>query len=155
MRVASGRARLEQPFLAFVEHGERAAQGRAWLLGQGRDSARSLPDASHGQARRGVVELAPEVGVVVYLGLADGEAGRRALLAVVAEGRADEIADGLIAIGESGDDDGVLAARLREQCEIGPPAQEQARGLDGSGEDDGAHARVRHEPASDLVVWAG
>src|SRR6185369_11097353 len=99
-------------------------------------------------------ELAAEVGVVVYLGLADGQTGRRALLAVVAERRADEIADGLVAIGERGDDDGVLAARLREQREIGPPAEEEPRRLHRPGEDDAAHARVGHEPSADLVVGA-
>ena len=102
----------------------RSAAPGAWV--SGRDPARQLPGAAHGEAGRGVAQLAPEVGVVVHLGLADGEAGRRALLAVVAEGRADEIADGLIAIGERRDDDGVLAARLREQRR--DPAASPGRG---------------------------
>src|SRR4030095_15003774 len=127
-RVVGGRARLAQPFLALVEHREGAAERRARRLGQGRDPARPLPGATHGKARRGVMKLAPGGGGGVHLSLADGRAGRRALLAVVAEGRADEVTNGLIAIGEGGDNDGILAARLREEREIGPPAQEEGPG---------------------------
>ena len=149
------RSRLEQPLLALVQRRERAPERGAGRLGQRRDPARQLPRAAHGQAGGGVAELAPEVGVVVHLGLADGQARRRALLAVVAEGRAHEIADRLVAVRERRDDDGVLAARLREEGQIGPPAQEEARRLHRAGEDDAAHARVRHQPAADLVVGAG
>ena len=91
----------------------RSAAPGGWVSGV--IAARQLPRAADGEAGRRVAQLAAEVGVVVHLGLADGEAGRRALLAVVAEGRADEVADGLVAIGQRGDDDGVLAAGLREQ----------------------------------------
>ena len=94
------------------------------------------------------------VVVVVDLGLADGQARRRALLAVVAEGRADEIADGLVAVGERGDDDRVLAARLGEEREVRPPREEAARRLDRAGEDDGVHARIGDEPAAHVAVGA-
>src|SRR5437870_4930590 len=152
LRVVRCRARLEQPLLALVEHGERAPEGGAGCLRQRGDPAGRLPRGADGKALRSIAKLASEVGVVVHLGFANGEAGRRALLAVVAEGRADQIANRLIAIGESRDDDGVLAARLSEQREIGSPAEEQPRGLRRAGEDDAAHARVRHQAAPDLVV---
>ena len=147
-------ARLEQPLLARVEDGERPPQRGAGRLGQRRDATGQLPRAADGEAGRRVAELAAEVGVVVHLGLADGEAGRRALLAVVAEGRADEIADGLVAIGQRRDDDGVLAAGLREQRQIRTPAEEEPRGLHRTGQDDAVHPRVGDEPAADLVVGA-
>ena len=152
VRAGRGSSSHSSPSSSTVSARRSAAPG-GWVSGVIRlVSSHALPD---GEAGGGVAELAPEVGVVVHLGLADGEAGRRALLAVVAEGRADEIADGLVAIRERRDDDGVLAARLREQRQIGPPAEEEARRLHRAGEDDAAHAGVRHQPAADLVVGAG
>ena len=64
------------------------------------------------------------------------------------ERRADEIADGLVAIGQRGDDHRVLAARLREQREVRPPREKSARGLDRAGQDHGVHARVGDEAAA-------
>src|SRR6185436_11750996 len=104
-----------QPGLALLERGERTPERGAGRLRERGDAARWIPRAPHRQARRRIPELPAERGVVVHLGLADREAGRRALLAVVAEGRADEIADGLVAVRQRGDDDRVLAARLREE----------------------------------------
>src|SRR2546425_440130 len=94
------RARLEKPLLTAVERGEGAPQCLAGWLGERGDTARELPRAADIEAGRRVAELTTEDGVVVYLGLADGEAGRRAFLPLVAEGRAGQIADGLVAVGQ-------------------------------------------------------
>src|SRR5262245_62114692 len=107
--------RLEEPFFPLVERGQRLPQGIARTLCQRRDPAGRVPRAADVEARGGVAELSPECRVLVHLGLADGEAGRRALLAVVSEGRANEIADRLVAVRERGDDHRVLAARLGEE----------------------------------------
>ena len=111
-----------------------------------------IPGVADGEARGGIAELTAEHLVLVHLGLADGQARRRALLAVVAEGRADEIADGLISIRERRDDHRVLAARLGEEREVRSPREEPARRLDRAGEDDGVHARVGDEPAAHVAV---
>src|SRR5947209_9230963 len=143
MWMLIAQARLEEPLLAGVERREGAPQRLAGWLGQRRDAARELPRAAGTEAGRRVAELAAEDGIVVHLGLADGEAGRRALLPLVAEGRADQIADGLIAVGQRGDDDRVLAARLGEEPEIRAPGEEAASRLDRAGEDDRVHTRFR------------
>src|ERR1700704_1845391 len=98
--VVRRRARLEQPLLTLVEHGERTPERGARRLSQRRQPARRLPRAADVQAGHGVAKLAAEIGRVVHLGLADREAGRRALLAVVGEGRTHEVADGLITVRE-------------------------------------------------------
>ena len=60
-------------------------------------------------------------GVVVERGFDDREARGRALLAGVAERRADEIAERKIEVGAAGDDERVLAARLRDQAQLRLP----------------------------------
>src|SRR5882762_7671341 len=154
MWMLVAQARLEEPLLAGVERGEGAPQCFAGWLGQRRDAARELPRAAGIEACRRAAELATEDGIVVHLGLADGEAGRRALLPLVAEGRADEIADGLVMVGQRRDDHRVLAARLGEELEIRAPGEEAARRLGRAGEDDRVHTRVRDERASHVVVRA-
>src|SRR5712692_8591885 len=97
-------ARLEEPLLAGVERGEGARQRLAGRLGQRGDAARELPRVADIEAGRRVPELTTEDGIVVHLGLADGEAGRRALLPLVAEGGANKVANSLVAVGQRGDD---------------------------------------------------
>lgn len=43
----------------------------------------------------------------------------------MAEGGFDEVADGLFAVGEGGDDDGVLAAGFSEDGAVGRPLAEE------------------------------
>src|SRR6266513_716189 len=100
MSMLVAQARLEEPLLAGVERREGAPQRLAGRLGQRRDAARELPRAAGIVAGRSVAELAAKDGIVVHLGLADGEAGRGALLSLVTKGRADEVAYGLVAVGE-------------------------------------------------------
>src|SRR5262245_11040082 len=146
---------LEEPFFPFVERRQRAPQSIARTLRQRRDPAGRVPRAADVETRGGVPELPTECGVLVHLGLADAEAGRRALLAIVTEGRANEIADRLVSIRERGDDHRVLAARLGEEQKVGTPFEESAGGLDRPGQDDPVHARIGDERASDFVVRAG
>ena len=153
--VVRRRPRLEQPLLPLVEDGQRAPERRARGLSERRDSARQLPRAAHGEARGRVAKLAPEVRIVVHLRLANGETRGRALLAVVAEGRSNEVADRLVPIRERGDDDGVLPARFREQGEIGSPAEKQASRFHRAGQDDGSDAGIGHQRLAGLVVGAG
>ena len=150
--LGAHQARLEEPLLAGVERREGAPQRLGGRLGQRRDAARELPRAAGIEAGRSVAELAAEDGIVVHLGLADGEAGRGALLSLVTKGRADEVAYGLVAVGQRGDDHRVLAARLGEEPEIRAPGEEAARRLGRAGEDDRVHTRVRDERASHVVV---
>src|SRR5438876_4993934 len=150
MWILVARARLEKPLLAAVERGEGAQQRLAGWLGQRRDAARELPRAAGIEAGRSVAELAAKDGIVVHLGLADGEAGRRALLPLVAKGRADEVAYGLVAVGQRGDDDRVLAARLGEEPEIRAPGEEAARRLGRAGEGGRGHTRGRDGRAAHL-----
>src|SRR5260370_11862631 len=142
MWMLVAQARLEKPLFAGIERGERALQRLAGRLGQRRDAAGELPHATGIEAGRRVPELTAEDGVVVHLGLADGEAGRRALLPLVAEGGADQGADGLVPVGERRDDHRVLAARLGEELEIRAPGEKAARRLGGGGEVDRLNARV-------------
>src|SRR6266702_6281310 len=117
MWMLVAQARLEEPRLTGVRRREGAPQRLAGWLGQRRDAARELPRAAGIEAGRRVAELAAKDGIVVHLGLADGEAGRRAFLPLVAEGRADQVADGLVAVGERRDDHRVRAARLGEELQ--------------------------------------
>src|SRR5204863_6189354 len=121
VRVPAYHPRLEEPLLAFVQCGEGAPERFARWLGQRRDSVPRVPRAARIEAGRGIAELTAENGVVVDLGLADGETRRRTLLPLMAEGRANQVANGLVAVGERRDDHRVLAARLGEECEIGAP----------------------------------
>ena len=107
------------------------------------------PDA---EARRSVADTFEKRGVVVQRRLDDGEARSRALLAGVAERRPHEIDDGAVDVGARGDDDAVLAARLGEQSEIGPPPEEHLRSGVRAGQDDGGDVGVGDEPAPGFVV---
>ena len=68
-----------------------------------------------------------------------------ALLAGVAVGRVHDVAHGEVEIGGWGDDDGVLAAGLGEEPQVGPEGVEQLRGLVGAGEDHLVDRRVGDE----------
>ena len=129
-RLPAARAATPRPGPARSARAGSAAPG-GWVSGV--IAARRLPGAAHREARRRVAELAAEGRIVVDLGLADREAGRRALLPVVAEGRAHEVADRLVAVGQRGDDDRVLAAGLGEEPQVRPPLR-------------GTAARSRREP---------
>ena len=106
------------------------------------------------QAAHGVGEAATERRVVVQRRLDDRQAGRRALLPGVAERRADEVAQGEVDVGRLADDEGVLAARLGEQPEVGAPPEEQAGGVVGAGEHDAVDAGMGDEVAAGVVVGA-
>ncbi len=58
-----------------------------------------------------------------------GQAGRRALLAGVAERGLDQVGDRQVEVGGGGDDDGVLARRLGEEPQVGAPRRGTGRGL--------------------------
>src|SRR5436309_15450833 len=115
MWMLVAQARLEEPLLAGVERREGAPQRLAGRLGQRRDAARELPRAAGIEAGRSVAELAAKDGIVVQLGLADGEAGRRAFVRLVTAGGAGQVADGLVAAGGGRDDDRAAGARLRAE----------------------------------------
>ena len=67
----------------------------------------------------GVAQCCAKMLVVEDLFFQDQQGRGGALLAAVAEGRMQDVLDGQVAIGEHGDDGGVLAARFGQQVQIG------------------------------------
>ena len=146
---------LQQPLLAFVERRQRAFELVARRLRQWRDLVVGCPRRADGQRLHGVPQLAAEGGVVVDFGLQNGERGGGALLAVVAKGRAHQVLDRLIVIGQRGDDQAVFAARFSEQLQARLPRLKQLRRLAAARQDHGIRALVRHQHLTDFVVRRG
>ena len=120
-------AGLDEPPLALVERREAAAaavsdggsiSGAIIVAGSSASPTRTLRTAAASRAQ--------ELAVVVHRGGEDQQAGGRALLAGVAERRADDVADRRVDVGGLGDDDRVLAARLGEQAQRRLPVEEHA-----------------------------
>ena len=67
----------------------------------------------------------------------------------------DEVGDREVEVGARRDDDGVLAARLGQQRQVGAPRAEQRGGLPGAGEDDAVDVGVRDERLAERALVDG
>ena len=135
----------QQPLLAGVEPGEAALEFLARRLDQRVHVGAQVAAVADLEGRGGVEDLVHQA-----LGLAgradqNGQGARRALLPGVAERGVDDVARRQIRVGRRGDDDGVLAARLREHRPVRPPPAEQGGGLRGAGENHRVHPVMRDQ----------
>ena len=109
-------ARFQSPALAGLQSGQGTLQVTGRRVDERPHFVGEIPAGAGLETLGGVRQLALEVLIVVNFFFQDQQGGGRTLLAAVAEGRVDDILDGLIAVGHGGDDGGVFAAGFgREQ----------------------------------------
>ncbi len=146
--------RFDQPGLAVVEPREPAEELVGRWGDQRADHRGGVRRGADAQAGHGIAQAPLELRVVVDLGDDDAEAGRRALLAGVAECRPHEVGDRLVDVGRRRDDECVLAARLGEHAQIGPPVEKHRRRVVRTGQHDGVDTGMGDEVAADGAVLA-
>ena len=114
-------AGLEEPVLAGGEGGEGVGQLPGGRTDQRPEGGRRVGGGADDQRGGSVDDLPEEPFVVGDAADENPEAGGRALLALVAEGGPHQVGGGEVQVGAGGDDQGVLAAGLGEESQVGPP----------------------------------
>ncbi len=145
-------ARLDEPPLALVERRQRPGEFPARLGDERRHLGAGIDRRSDAQRPRRVDELSGEPRRARDGPDEDRERGGGTLLPRVREGAADEVARGEVDVGGGGHDDRVLAARLREQGQVGPPRPEEGRGVPRAREQDAIDGGMHDERAAHLVL---
>ena len=118
-------ARLEQPLLAGGQHGQGVEQLAGRRSHEGAEHRGRIGGGTYLQGGRRIHHLPQEPLVGGDRTHEDPQAGRRTLLALMAERRAHEVCSRQVQIGLGGHDQGVLAAGLGEEPHVRVPAAEQ------------------------------
>jgi len=138
-----------------LELGESPSQFARRRPNERPDLRRQIPSRTDRQAAHGIDEQALELGVVINLRLEEEQRRRGTFLSAMAERRVQDMLDGLLPVGQGGDDRGILAAGFREEAQPGTGAQQVQRCAGAPGQDHRIHAGMRHEALARSAAGAG